>query len=290
MPSLKAIRNRIRSVQSTQQITRAMKMVSAAKFRRAQEALVSARPYARLMSQVMENVSRRVDLEAHPLLERRPVKRVELVVFTSERGLCGGFNSNIIRRVQRFLVENEGRYEQVMLSTIGRKGYDYFKRGPLLRKNHPALLAELNFDKAKTVAEELAQRFLDKEVDGVYLLRNDFVSAVSQKVALEPLLPIAAPLPPEEMPEKVLPGEYEYEPERDGLLADLLPRYLANKVWQALLESVASEHAARMTAMDSATNNASDMSARLTLQYNRTRQAAITKELMEVVGGAEALK
>lgn len=288
MPSLKAIRNRIRSVKSTQQITRAMKMVAAARLRRAQEAVVAARPYSKQMRKVLDGVAQRVDLSSHPLMQTRPVRRVELVVLTGDRGLCGGFNANVIRRVQRWQVENEDAIESLELSTIGRKGYDFFRRrGANIRQNHAGLLGRLAFDEAETIAEELTQRFIGGEVDAVYLAYNELVSAVTQRVTLAPLLPIVPPGGAHRP--AVAPTEYLYEPNRDAVLETLLPRYLANMMWQALLESVAAEQAARMSAMDSATNNAADMIARLTLQYNRTRQAAITKELMEVVSGAEAL-
>jgi len=286
MPSLKAIRSRIRSIKSTQQITRAMKMVSAARLRRAQEAVTSARPFAQRMEEVLHEVSRRADLSAHPLLQRRPVKKVELVVLTSDRGLCGGFNANVVRRVQRFRWENEEALERVTLRTIGRKGNEAFRRrGAEIRKDHPGLFKSLSYAAADSLAAELTALFLSGEVDSIQLCYNEFISPATQKVALLELLPIR---PPPESQGPVV--DYDYEPSREQVLEALLPRYVASEVWRALLESVASEHGARMSAMDSATNNATDMINRLTLQYNRTRQAGITKELMEIVSGAEALK
>jgi len=288
MPSLKAIRTRIRSVKSTQQITRAMKMVAAAKLRRAQESIISARPYVHRMEDVLRDLSTRIDLSAHPLLQRRPAKRIEVIVFTSDRGLCGGFNSNVVRRVQRFLIEDEGKFEKVTLRTLGRKGYDFFRRRNMeIRKDHPGMLQKLAYTNAEAVASEASQLFLSGEVDSVYLAYNEFLSPVSQKMTLAELLPIVAP-PGKEKPE--VPFEYLYEPREADVLASLLPRYVASEVWHAMLESVASEQGARMSAMDNATKNASEMIGRLTLQYNRTRQAGITKELMEIVSGAEALK
>jgi F-type H+-transporting ATPase subunit gamma len=287
MSSLKAIRTRIRSVKSTQQITRAMKMVSAAKLRRAQEAIVSARPYVQRMEEVLKDLARRVDLAAHPLLTRRPVKKVEIVVLTSDRGLCGGFNANVVRRVQRYLIENGGKLEQVTLRTVGRKGNEFFRRrSQTIRKDHPGLFQKVNYAAAEDLAKELSELFLAGKVDAVYLAYNEFVSAVSQKVKLEELLPIE---PPAEVP-GAIPVDYLYEPSQEKVLRALLPRYVASEVWRALLESTASEHGARMSSMDSATNNATEMISKLTLQYNRTRQAGITKELMEIVSGAEALK
>ncbi|MBI5546387.1 MAG: ATP synthase F1 subunit gamma [Deltaproteobacteria bacterium] len=291
MPSLKAIRNRIRTVKSTQQITRAMKMVAAARLRRAQEAILSARPYVQRMEDVLRDLATRVDLAAHPLLTRRPVKRVEVVLLTSDRGLCGGFNANAVRRVQRFLLENEERYEKVLLRTIGRKGNEAFRRrGLQISKDHPGLFQKISYSAAESLASELSQRFLSGEVDAVYLVYNEFISPVSQRVAMAELLPIKPPVAGPEAEAGLAPVDYEYEPGRAAVLEGLLPRYVASEVWRALLESVASEHGARMSAMDNATNNASDMIGKLTLQYNRTRQAGITKELMEIVSGAEALK
>ncbi len=289
MPSLKSIRNRIRSVKSTQQITRAMKMISAARLRRAQDAVTAARPYAQKMDLVLKGVASRADLSGHPLLSQRTKKKVELVVLTSDRGLCGGFNANIIRGAQRFLLENSDAYESITLRTLGRKGYEFFRRREVtIRKDHAGLLTKLNFGAAEGLARELTEIYQAGEVDAVYFIYNEFISAVSQKVSVEQLLPIPAPQVEEKQGTSSV--EYLYEPNREQLLADLLPRYLATKVWRAMLESVASEHGARMSAMDNATNNAKDMIGKLTLQYNRTRQAAITKELMEIVSGAEALK
>ena len=291
MPSLKAIRTRIRSVKSTQQITRAMKMVSAAKLRRAQESITSARPYVQRMEDVLKELAKRVDLSAHPLLVRRPVKKVEIVVLTSDRGLCGGFNASVVRRVQRYRWENEEKLEKLSLRTIGRKGNEAFRRrGAAIRKDHAGLFKTLTYAAAESLAAELTDEFLGGEVDAVFLAYNEFISPVSQKVSLVELLPIRPPEHKGVPGAEVVPVDYEYEPSREKVLENLLPRYVASEVWRALLESVASEHGARMSAMDSATKNANEMIGRLTLQYNRTRQAGITKELMEIVSGAEALK
>lgn len=289
MPSLKAIRNRIRSVKSTQQITRAMKMVAAAKLRRAQEAILAARPYVKEMEEVLADLGQRVDLSAHPLLQRRPPRKVEIVVLTSDRGLCGGFNGSVYRKVQRFLFENEKTFEQVTLRTIGRKGHEFFRRrGLAIRKDHPGLLQALSYGAAEGIAAEVSGLFLAGEVDAVFLCYNEFLSPVSQVVRMVELLPISEADTTEI--ERPLRADFLWEPGEAAVLQALLPRYIASEVWHALLESVASEQGARMSAMDNATNNASDMIARLTLQYNRTRQAGITKELMEIVSGAEALK
>jgi len=289
VPSLRDIRKRIVSVRNTQQITKAMKMVAAAKLRRSQEAMMHARPYAEMIEQVLSRVAVRADEAAHPLLQRRPVRRVGLVLMTSDRGLCGAFNSNVIRRAQRFLYENADTYERIQLSTIGRRGYDFFrKRNVETRKNYPGVFEDLSFDKAKTIAEELAAAYLDDELDAVFLLYNRFASAISQVPTLVQLLPINANAGSEEEGAQLI--DFLYEPSREAVLDHLLPRHLAMQVWRALLESVASEHGARMAAMDAATKNSSELIDRLLLDYNRARQAYITKELSEIVSGAEALK
>jgi len=289
VPSLKDIRKRIVSVRNTQQITKAMKMVDAAKLRRAQDAMLQARPYAQMIEQALSGVAVRSDESAHPLLQRRTPRRVELVVMTSDRGLCGGFNANIFRRAQRFLYENADNYERIQISTIGRKGRDFFrKRNVATRKDYPGVFNELTYDKAKTIADELAGAYLGDELDAVFLLYNEFVSAISQKPTLVQLLPINANSNSEDASSQLV--DFVYEPSREAVLDHLLPRYLTTQVWRALLESKASEHGARMAAMEAATKNSSELIGKLRLEYNRARQAYITKELMEIVSGAEALK
>jgi F-type H+-transporting ATPase subunit gamma len=289
VPSLRDIRRRIGSVKSTQQITKAMKMVAAAKLRRAQEAITRARPYALLLEQALNRVASRAASEegaAHPLLASRPVRRAELVVVTSDRGLAGGFNSNVVRRAQRFLVENADRYDEVIVSTIGRKGRDSLKaRKVVLRKDYTGVHAKLSFEKAHEISSELSERFLSGEVDAVFLLFNEFKSAIAQVVRLKQLLPVETA-----GAEATASVDFLYEPSRDELLADIVPRHLDVQVWRALLDSAASEHGARMTAMEAATKNAAEMIGALSLQYNRARQAYITKELSEIVSGAESLK
>lgn len=288
MPSLRDIKRRIGSVQNTQQITKAMKMVAAAKLRRAQDAMLQARPYAEKIEEVLGQVSTRVDEEAHPLLQRRMPRRVELLVMTSDRGLAGAFNSNITRAAQRFLWENEGRYERIQVSTIGRKGRDFVRaRNIETRADYAGVFEELTFERAKTIAEELQGAYLDDKLDAVFLLYNQFVSALTQRATLVPLLPVATTGAEDESSP---PMDFLYEPGRKEVLDALLPRHLAMQVWRALLESVASEHAARMAAMESATKNSGELLSKLTLQYNRARQAYITTELTEIVSGAEALK
>ncbi|HVO20574.1 MAG TPA: ATP synthase F1 subunit gamma [Anaeromyxobacter sp.] len=295
MPSLRDIRNRIGSVRSTRQITRAMKMVSAAKLRRAQDAILRTRPYAQLLDQMLSRVAARAAPEEagkHPLLVARPPRSIEVVVITSDRGLAGGFNSNIARRTQRFLVENAERFEKVALSTIGRKGRDYFRARRIeIRKDWTGVQAALRYERGEAIAEELTARFTAGEVDAVFLCYNEFKSAISQKPVVVQLLPIEPPKGGEEKgPGEPAAVDFKFEPARQELLGELLPRQVAMQVWRALLESAASEHGARMSAMESATKNAEEMIASLTLQYNRARQAYVTKELLEIVSGAEALK
>lgn len=289
MPSLRDIRNRITSVKSTRQITKAMKMMSAAKLRRAQDAILKTRPYAMLLGQTLGRVAARAaadEVVAHPLLAPREQRTAEVVVITSDRGLAGGFNSNVARRTQRFIVETSDRFERVALSTIGRKGRDYFRaRHVELRKDFAGVHAALAFPKAEAIAAEYTARYLAGEVDAVFLCYNEFKSAIAQKPVVVQLLPIEAPA--EEAGSAAI--DFKYEPSREALLADLLPRHIAMQVWRALLESAASEHGARMSAMEAATKNADDMIANYTLQYNRARQAYVTRELSEIVSGAEAL-
>ena len=280
MASLRDIRTQIRSKKGMQQITKAMKMVSAAKLRKAQDNIMAARPFANQMDEVLTNLASRGDAVRHPLMVQRPIKKVELVILTSDRGLCGGFNSNVIRRAQRFITENEDTQE-IALSTIGRKGHDSFrKRKVPLRHDYAGVFNKLNYGLAREISAELASNYAKGEVDAVYLLYNEFITAATQKVSLVQLLPI--------QPDRTAKAtgaaaqvDYLYEPGRDQVLEALLPKYLAIKLFRALLESVASEHGARMSAMENATKNASEMLAKLTLLYNRTRQAAITKEPVE---------
>ncbi|HEX8703281.1 MAG TPA: ATP synthase F1 subunit gamma [Myxococcaceae bacterium] len=311
MASLRDIRKRIRSVKNTRQITKAMKMVAAAKLRKAQDAIIAARPYAQTLDQIISDLAARsADEEmAHPLLTARPIRRAEVVVLTSDRGLAGGFNSNVIRRANRYLYENSG-LEKIQMSTVGRKGFDFFRqRGQTIRKDFGGLYQRLNYLAAREVAQELTASFLNNEVDAVYVVYNEFVSAISQKVVLSQILPLqtlGGDLTPGAEAKPAAPGmlatqapkaagglnlvDFKYEPGRQEVLDRLVPQAVSIKLYRALLESVASEHGARMSAMENATSNATDMIASLSLHYNRTRQAVITKELMEIVSGAEALK
>jgi F-type H+-transporting ATPase subunit gamma len=289
MPSLKAVRLRIASVKSTQKITSAMKMVAAAKLRRSQDAVVAARPYAKTMASIAAELVRAADAETHPLLARRPVKKIAVVVMTSDRGLCGGFNANLCRTAQRDADEKlrAGEIDEARFEVVGRKGRDYFKRRKLnMTRDLPGADWGSALPRAKELAAILSEEFLGGTVDAVLLVYNQFRSVLSQKPVIEPLLPVAAPAAAADGSAT----DFLYEPGKHQILDYVLPLYVETQLHRALLESIASEFGARMTAMENATKNATEMIDRLTLQYNRARQAAITKELMEIVGGAEALK
>ena len=283
MPALIDIRRRIRSVKSTQQITKAMKMVSAAKLRRAQEAMFAARPYARKMMEVLNSMAARAQPDAHPLREERGHEKVLLVVITADKGLCGAFNANIIRTASRFLADR--REGEVELALVGRKARDFFRRRSVkVRSERVGLFQPLRYQAARELAAELIAAFTSGEADQVFLVYNEFKSVIQQRLVVDRLLPIERhALRPQE------PSlDYLYEPEPAGIFATILPKHVEVQVWKALLESQAAEHGARMTSMDAATNNASEMIDRLTLYMNKVRQAAITKEIIEVVSGAGA--
>ena len=319
MPSLKAIRKRIVSVKNTKKITAAMKLVAGARLRRAQDGIIAARPYASRLSDVIAELAARADVNSVPdeelsqplepmqedmseerkrrypvvkaaklLLNRRDEKRVAVVLLTSDRGLCGGFNSNLNRRTERFIADNADVFDSVTLNIVGKKGREYFKRKKVEIKREwsaPAV-ATVALERAREIASAVTADFLAGQVDAVYIVYNEFKSAISQRVAVEPLLPVR-PTPLDEAHGKI---DFKYEPSREAILAHIVPLHVEVQIYRAILESIASEFGARMSAMDSATKNASEMISSLTLQFNRARQAAITKELMEIIGGAEALK
>jgi F-type H+-transporting ATPase subunit gamma len=284
MPSTIDIRRRIRSVKNTQQITKAMKMVAAAKLRRAQERMFAARPYAAGLRQVLASISTRVDINAHPLLQvREPERNVVVIVVTADRGLCGAFNSNVIRAAQNFI--RERNFESVELLTIGRKAGDFFKRRPIPIRENVFVAQALSIEVARKIADGLINDFIAEKIDGVYVVYNEFKSLIAQHVRAERLLPIVSEF-------EATPGQpsidYLYEPGPEQILSDLLPKHIEFQLYRVLLESAAAEQGARMTAMEAATKNASDMINFLTLTYNRIRQAAITKEIIEMVSGASA--
>jgi F-type H+-transporting ATPase subunit gamma len=283
MPALIDIRRRIRSVRSTEQITKAMKMVSASKLRRAQEAMFAARPYARKMLEVLASMASRANPGAHPLLEEREGSRVILVVITADKGLCGGFNANIIRAASQFLAERDAK--DLQLAIVGRKARDYFKRRRYrIRVELVGVFQPLRYATAQTIAQDAIGAFTSGDVDQVYLVYNEFKSVIQQRIVVDRLLPLARTV----ADRKQLPLDYIYEPDPARIFAEVLPKYVEVRVWHALLESAAAEHGARMTAMDAATKNAGDAIDRLTLYMNKVRQAAITKEIIEVVSGAGA--
>ena len=294
MPSLKNIRTQIASKKSTQKITRAMKLVAASRLRRAQDAIVAARPYANALGEAIAEVALRAGAESHPLLDRRSPERITLVLLTSDRGLAGGFNANVFRVTQRFINERKQATppaREIALEIVGKKGRDYYRRRKQsINRETPAPTAETAAQIAREMAQIVSHEFREGRTDAVFLVYNEFKSAVQQRVVVEPLLPVSSELAGGEKAVAAGALDFLYEPSKAKLLDALLPLYLESQIYRGLLESIASELGARMTAMDSATNNAKEMIANLTLQYNRARQAAITKELMEIVSGAEALK
>jgi F-type H+-transporting ATPase subunit gamma len=277
------IKRRIRSIRNTMQLTRAMKMVSAAKLRRAQEAIVRSRPYSQRMLRVLRSLATRASAEAHPLLQPHGGERVLMLVVTADKGLCGAFNAGIIRTAQQFAA-GLGRTE-LAYATVGKKGRDHFTRRGRLAREWIDVFRVVEFSTAREIAHDLMERYIRDEVDRIYLVYNEFKSAIQARPVVQQLLPIEPlALEPSEPVE-----DYLYEPSAPELLTALLPHYVETLVFQALLESAAAEHAARMAAMDSATKNAGELIDSLTLTMNRVRQASITTEIIEVVSGAEAL-
>ena len=289
MPNLRDIRRRIVSVQKTQQITSAMRMVAAARLRRAEEAIAAARPYAQRMRETAGEVAAAQTELLHPLLEQRePVRSLELVTVTSDRGLAGAFSANALRHADAVRREREPRVERVSLTPVGRKAVDYYRR------RRPRQIAQryeiggwVTYAQAAEIAQGLCERFVRGDVDQVALVHNEFVSTLTQRPREVQVLPVVPDRPVEGEARGPLP--YEIEPSPERMLAALVPKAVEVEVFRALLENQAGEHAARMTAMESATRNTEELIEKLTLDFNRARQAAITKELMEIVTGAEAL-
>ena len=311
MPSLKTIRKRISTVKSTQKITRAMKMVAGARLARAQSRILALRPYAVKTQEVLVALAPRASTSDefaegalatqapdHPYLTSRPENNVALLVLSSDRGLCGAFNANIGKTAERTWREQVAQGKSVSIYTVGRKARDYLKRrqAPVVH-DFAHVWDSLDLDKARLISQTLVPALVRGDIDSIYIIYNEFKSAMTQRVVLEPLLPLRRPsaeIEPREAPSQDAPVpalvEYIFEPSKGALLERLVPMYVEISILRALLESMASELGARMTAMDSATKNAKEMISSLTLVYNRARQAAITKELMEIIGGAEALK
>ena len=282
MAKTRDIKRRIGSIQSTMKLTRAMKMVAAAKLRRSQDRIMAARPYAGYMRDVLRSLAGRVDAEASPLLEQRDGKSTEVIVVTSDRGMCGGFNASVFREVTNHMFFN--KKEEFTLGCVGKKGHDYFKSRATIGNKWTSHMRDVQFPLADEIASYAMERYLSGEVDRVYLAYNQFKSAMTQETVIEQVLPIEK----EDLPEGGFGEAYIYEPSAQALLETLLPRHVKIQFFRALLESIAAEHAARMTAMDAATNNAGELIDSLTLKMNRLRQASITTEIIEVVSGAEA--
>ncbi len=299
MASLKAIRRRISSVKSTQKITRAMKMVAGARLNRAQQRITEIRPYAlrtqEVLSEIVSRTQEMADAEEaaapsaemlHPLLARRPEKRVLMVLLTSDRGLCGAFNANLNKTAEREYRTRTAQGQEVTMLVVGRKGRDYLVRRGIPVEFIPSVWEKLSMTTAKELGKRTLAPFLVDKVDAIYVIYNEFKSAMTQKVVSERLVPVPAVADTDGLDS----GEFIFEPSRPALLDHLAPLYIDISIMRALYESQASELGARMTAMDSATKNATEMIDKLTLEYNKARQAAITKELMEIVGGSEAIK
>ncbi len=290
MANLKEIKNRITSISSTMQITSAMKMVSAAKLRKAQDAITQLRPYAQKLQEILGNVSGTLDLSENIFAEERTVKKVLIIPISSNRGLCGGFNNNITKRVN-WLLKNEYTNVEVSVLSVGKKVNDAFKNStfnfrPEELGSAEDMFNDLTFERASEHAEFAMNAFRKGEFDKVIVVYNQFKNAAVQEVITEQLLPI---LPQENETEKTPAGDYLFEPSKEEIIVDLIPKALKLQFFKALLDSNASEHGARMTAMHKATDNAGDLKRGLTLDYNKARQAAITNEILEIVGGAEAL-
>jgi F-type H+-transporting ATPase subunit gamma len=287
MPSLIDIRRRIRSVRNTQQITKAMKMVSAARLRRAQDRVLAARPYSQTLTKMLAGVASAAAAadggDAHPLLVRRPEKRIQMIVIASDRGLAGAFNSNLLKLAGRFITE-EKREADIEVEAVGRKTMDYFRKRPYrITGEHTGFGQGVPVTEAQAIARRVIDRYTRGEIDAVYLFVNEFKSVLAPNLTQKRILPI-------DVPQDAAPVDYIYEQPPAELLGALLPKYVETQIYRALLESNAAEHAARMTAMDAATSNARDLIDKLTLYMNRVRQATITREIIEIVSGASALE
>jgi F-type H+-transporting ATPase subunit gamma len=290
MATLRDIKLRIKGVKSTQQITKAMKMVAAAKLRRATESILNARPYAKKISTLLSHLVTEDDRVSNPLFSEREVKNVAIVVVTADRGLCGAFNTNIIKEASRFIeADVQGTGKDYKLYCLGKKGSDFFgKRNYNIGKTFPGIFSHLDYSIAQNLVDELITQYFNGSIDKVILIFNEFKSIIQQKIVVEQFLPIA---PPEEnKSSKHESVNYIYEPDQKSIFNYLIPKHLKGQMWRVLLESNASEFAARMTAMDNATTNAKELIRTLSLTYNSKRQAAITTEILEIVSGANALK
>ncbi len=291
MATLREIRQRISGVKSTQKITKAMKMVAAAKLRRATDAIIAARPYARKMQELLSYLSGQVDVTKYPQFEVREVKAVAIVIVTADRGLCGAFNSNIMKAAVNHIKTNYAEMNKagkVKLICVGKKGYDFFsKREYEVIAKHTGVFNQLNFNTAKTIVSEVVEGFIKGEYDKVEIISNEFKNAVQQKLTIGQFLPVVQQQSADKPSQAT---DYIFEPASDEIVSALVPKHLNFQMWRVLLDSNAAEHGARMSAMENASTNARDLIKVLQLTYNKARQAAITKELLEIVAGAEALK
>ncbi|OGW46894.1 MAG: ATP synthase F1 subunit gamma [Nitrospirae bacterium RBG_13_41_22] len=292
MPTLRDIRKRLKAIQNTKKITAAMKMVAAAKLRKVQDRMLNFRPYATRMQSVLSDLAKVAEREIHPLLVLRPRKTVEVIVLTSDKGLCGAFNANILRTSARYIenLKNEGI--AISLSVIGRKSRDYFRRRNVpMRKTWIGLSGRITYSNAQEIANDLIENYSNETIDEVIFIYNEFKSLIAQKITMMKLLPIGTIDKEEgETKEPSIFGDYMYEPSEAAIFEQLLPKHIEVQIYRALLESSAAEEAARMTAMENATKNCGELITKVTLLANKVRQASITKELMDIVGGVEALK
>ncbi|MEI6092067.1 MAG: ATP synthase F1 subunit gamma [bacterium] len=286
MANLRDLRKRISTVKSTKQITKAMKMVSASKLRRSQDSLLQTRPYAYKVVELLNAMKDRMDVFTHPLLITREIKKTRILIVSSDRGLCGSYNWNIIKKAEAYFKEAGLNEENTVFDFAGRKAYEYFKKRYKNIGDNYRLDVHPNYDSASYIADRLIDNYVEGDFDSLVVIYNEFKSAMTQKIVVERMFPI---IPPDHIVEQSF-DQFLYEPDKDLIIKKLLPKYVRIEVLRILLESVASEHGARMTAMDNATRNSEDMMKKLSLKYNRQRQAAITTELMEIVSGKEALE
>lgn len=294
MADLKEIRKRIGSVQNTRQITRAMKMVAAAKLRRSQDAIVNARPYAYRIYSILISLFQKEGIQ-HPLLIEREEKKIHLIVIAGDRGLCGSFNANIFKAAQNFIKKKQAAGVEVSLDVIGKKANDFFKKRHPISSYHEGIIAKASWGKVAKIADTVLEDYQKGEFDAIYLVYNEFKSAIQQKITVERLIPVSTEIP-QGVSALLLKQEeerfkdYIFEPSKEVILGEIVPRHFKMQLFRAVLESIASEHGSRMSAMENATKNASEMIAGLTLDYNKARQEKITGELMEIIGGVEAMK
>lgn len=291
MPTLRDIRKRLKAVQSTKKITAAMKMVAASKMRKVQDRMLNFRPYASRMQTILSDLAKAAEREIHPLLALRPKKTIEVLVITSDKGLCGAFNTNILRAAANYINSLKKEGVEVNVSVVGRKSRDYFRRRNVtMRKTWIGLSGRITYTNAQEIAADLSENYTNEAFDEVTVIYNEFKSLVTQKVTIMKLLPIGAIEGEEGQKESSMTADYLYEPSRAAIFERLLPKYVEIQIYRGLLESSAAEEAARMAAMENATKNCSELITKITLLANKVRQASITKELMDIVGGVEALK